>query len=390
MSDELRQRVEGFQRIAIGCALAGGAACLVGVFTNRPHFFISYLFAWLFWLGMSMGCFLLAMIHHLTGGRWGDVTRRIDEAGYMALPIMALLFIPIFFGLHQLYPWARPNEVARDVILQKRHVYSNIPGYVLRSVVLLGLWTAMACRLRQLSLQQDHTTDLSPTRKARVLSGAGVVIYPITGTFAYVDWVLSLEPRWFSTMFPIIIFAGQILTALTFSVIVLAWLKIFEPLRDVVREMNLYQLGNLMLAFVMFWAYVCFGQLLIIYSGNLPPEISWYLHRIAGGWEWLIIGIACTHFFIPFYLLLFRPLKKNPRTVASIAAIVLVTSPLVMFWDIKPTFFPHGFELHWLDFAAFIGLGGIWIAMFIGGLIRHPLLLRNDPRLRYEGATHAA
>ena len=389
MNDNLLQRLNRFQRIAIGCALAGGVACLVGLVTNSAHFFISYLFAYLFWLGLSMGSLLLAMIHHLTGGRWGDVTRRFLEAGYMALPVMALLFLPIFFGLHHLYPWARPDEVARDVILQKRHAYSNVPGYVARTIVLLGLWSWIASRLRRWSLLQDHTENLTPTRKARALSGAGVVIYPITGTFAYVDWVLSLEPHWFSTMFPIIIFAGQILSALTFSVIVMVWFKKFEPLRDVVGGMNLYQLGNLMLAFVLFWTYVAFGQLLIIYSGNLPPEISWYLHRIAGGWKWLIVGIAAFHFFIPFYLLLFRPLKKNPRSLSLIAAIIFFTGPAVVFWEIKPTFFPHGFELYWLDFAAFLALGGIWIALFITNVKRHPLLLRNDPRIRYLALSHA-
>jgi hypothetical protein len=389
MNNESLQRLKGFQRIAIGCAVAGSAACLIGVVTDRSHFFISYLFAYLFWLGLSMGGLLLAMIHNLTGGRWGDVTRRFHEAGYMVLPVIALLFIPIFFGLHCLYPWARPDEVARDVILQKRQAYSNYPGYIVRTIVLLALWTWIGWRLRRWSLQQDTTEDLTPTRKARALSGAGVVIYPITGTFAYVDWVLSLESHWFSTMFPIIIFAGQILSALTFSILVLAWFKKYEPMRDVAGEMNLYQLGNLLLAFVLFWTYVCFGQLLIIYSGNLPAEIGWYLHRIAAGWKWVIIGIAIFHFFVPFYLLLFRPLKKNIRSLAMIAALVFFTGPVVAFWEIKPTFFPHGIELNWLDFAAFVALGGIWLTLFIAGVARHPLLLSHDPRVKYKGVPHA-
>jgi hypothetical protein len=156
-----------------------------------------------------------------------------------------------------------------------------------------------------------------------------------------------------------------------------------------VGEMNLYQLGNLMLAFVLFWTYVCFGQLLIIYSGNLPAEISWYLHRIAGGWKWVIIGVAIFHFFVPFYLLLFRPLKKNIRSLAMIAALVFFTGPFVVFWEVKPTFSPRGINLHWLDFATFLAIGGAWMAVFISGIARHPLLLSHDPRVKYKGAAHA-
>lgn len=375
---------DAMRRAALFLAGLGAVACVVGVFVARTHFFVAWLYSWLFWSGLSLGCLQVAMIHSLTGGRWGDVTRRFLEAAYMVLPLMSLLFIPIFFGLHHLYPWARPDEIARDSTLLRRTGYSNIPGYVVRSVVLLGLWSFAAWKLRGWSLRQDETTDLRWTRKNRVLSGVGVVLYPITGTFAYVDWVLSLEPRWFSTMFPIIIFIGQILCAVAFAILMLAWFEQIEPLRAVLGVAQPYQLGNLLLAFVLFWAYVHFGQLLIIYSGNLPPEISWYLHRIAGNWKWVVGWIAFFLFFTPFYALLFRPVKKNIRRLRVVALMVFATMPVAVFWYIKPTFFPTGINIHWLDFATFFTLGGIWFLAFAAGLIAHPLLLRNDPRLHYE------
>lgn len=384
MNEELRGQVERVRHIAMICAVAGALACVIGIFTARSHFFIAYLFSYLFWLSLSLGCLMLTMIHFLTGGRWGDVTRRFLEAGFMVLPVMALLFIPIFFGLRELYPWMRPDEVAADSILRKRTAYSNFWGYLARTVICLGLWTWMARCLRVWSLRQDKTTDLSFLRKARTLSGPGLVIYPLTGTFVWTDWVLSLEPRWFSTMFPIIIFIGQILWGVAFAILMLAWFQKYEPLRDVVGSGNLYQLGNLLLAFVLFWTYVSFGQMLIIYAGNLPPEISWYLHRIAGNWKWVLGWIAFFHFFLPFYALLFRPVKKKIRSLATVAAIVLITGPVVAFWYIKPTFYPTGINIHWLDFAAFFALGGIWVMTFLSALVRHPLLIRNDPRIRTQ------
>jgi hypothetical protein len=196
MNESLDSQCALVQKIAAFGAVGGGALCVVGAIIDRRAFFISYLFAHLFWMGLSLGCLMLAMIHHLTAGRWGEVTRRFLEAGMAALPAMAILFIPIFFGLRQLYPWARPEEVAADAVLQKRAAYASGVGFFLRSVICLAVWVWASLCLRKWSLQQDQTADLTPTRKLRRLSGPGVAIYPLMATFAYVDWLLSLEPRW--------------------------------------------------------------------------------------------------------------------------------------------------------------------------------------------------
>jgi len=218
----------------------------------------------------------------------------------------------------------------------------------------------------------------------RALSGPGLVIYPLTGTFACVDWIMSLETDWFSTIFAVIVLIGQILAAFAFVVILLVFLRDQAPICDVVKTEHFHKLGNLLLTFVLFWTYVAFSQLLIIYSGNLPAEIQWYLHRIAGGWKYIVLFLVAFHFFIPFLLLLFRVSKRNPAFLVKLAAVLFFAHLVNTFWLIAPSFHPEGFSIHWLDFVAPIGIGGIWMAVFIAGLKAKALLPRHDPRLEYS------
>ncbi|MDB6124985.1 MAG: hypothetical protein JWQ71_3978 [Pedosphaera sp.] len=384
MNDDLQSRLNRFRFLALVSGVIGIVLCVVGAFINTQRFFISYLFGYLFWLGLALGCFAVSMIHHLTGGRWGQVTRRFQEAGFMTLPVMALLFVPIFFGLKHLYPWAQPVKVAADTILQHKHAYINPSLFIMRAIFFFIIWIVMAFLLRKWSLQQDKTTDVTPTRRLRTLSGVGIVIYALTVTFAYIDWVMSIEADWYSTMFPVIICIGQILTAYAFSIMVLTYFSKYQPISETVTTTQFHHLGNLLLTFVMFWTYISFGQLLIIWSGNLPHEISWYLHRIAGNWKVIVWFLFLFHFFLPFFSLLFRPTKQHPRTLVKLAAIVFVAHMVDVYWMIAPSFYPTGIHLSWMDFAAPIGVGGIWIAIFIYNL-KGPLLIpQNDPRVEYS------
>ena len=384
MNETLRSQLNRLQAAGLIVGLVGVAFCIVGAFTGARQFFISYLFGYLFWLGLSLGCFGVAMIHYLTGGRWGNATRRFLEAGFMTLPLMAVLFIPIFFGLGQLYPWMHPEEVAADKVLQNRAAYMNFPAFTVRMIFFFTVWIIMAVLLRKWSLEQDETSDVMPLRRMRALSGPGVVIYPLTATFAYIDWVMSLEPDWYSTIFLVIICIGQILTAYAFVIILLGWFKDHEP--EAVNLTQFHQLGNLLLTFVMFWTYVAFSQFLIIWSGNLPHEIAWYIHRIAGGWKWVVGFLALFHFFLPFFLLLFRAAKRNVRFLVTLAAIVFIAHIVEVFWVITPSFYPDGIRVHWNDFAAFLGVGGVWIAAFVAMLKRAALLPQHDPRVQFAVA----
>jgi hypothetical protein len=323
------------------------------------------------------------MIHVLAGGRWGNITRRFLEAGFMTLPAMAILFLPIFAGIKKLYPWACSPIVAADKTLQNKAAYLNIPGFVTRMVIIFAIWSILGFLLRKWSLQQDTTTDVTPTKRMRKLAGPAVIIYTLTVTFAFIDWVMSLEPDWDSTMFAIIICIGQILVAITFAVLMLAWLKNFPPFDSVVTTTQFHQFGNLMLAFVMFWTYVMFGQFLINWSGNTPKEIIWYHHRIAGGWKWLIAALLAFHFVMPFFLLLFRSSKRKLPPLTALAAMIFAAHILADYWIVVPAIHSTGPHISWFDFTAFFGVGGVWFAIFIALLKRHELLPRNDPRIEY-------
>ena len=376
----IHPRLEKLQNKALLAGIVGMALCILGAFFNARQFYISYLFAYLFWLGLALGSLGFLMIHHLTGGRWGFPVRRFYEAAIMTLPLMAILFIPICFGLHDLYLWMDPREVARDPVLQHRSHYMTAPLFMIRAAIFFLIWIVAAFILNKWSLEQDGTTDIGPTRKLRTLSGPGIVFYPLTATFVFIDWIMSLEPDWFSTMFLVLIVIGQMLSGLAFSIILLAWLRNREPYSEVVTETHFHHLGMLMFAFIMLWTYMAFSQLLIIYSGNLPHEIVWYTHRIAGDWKLVVWFLVLFHFAIPFFLLLSRDLKRNARVLAAFAAVIFFAHIVDMYWLVAPSFSSGGVHLSWLDFAAPIGVGGIWIAAFTKRLNSHPLLVLNDPR----------
>jgi hypothetical protein len=380
MTEAFRSKLNRFQLASLVVGLLALGASAFGAFANPRQFFFSYLFAVLFWLGLSLGCFAVTMIHQLTGGRWGYPTRRFLEAGFMVLPLMGLLFVPIFFGLHYLYPWARTAESATDKI---SHVYENDWAYIIRQIFCFFVWIWLATWLRKWSLAQDFTADAAPTRKARTLSGPGLVIYGLLVTFASVDWIVSLEKDWYSTMFGVIVAGGQILTAYAFSVVVLTLFQKEEPFATTVTDVHYHQLGNLLLTFVLFWTYVSFGQLLIIYSGDLPQELEWYLHRIAGSWKALVGAFALFHFFLPFFLLLFRAVKKRMTTLTTLAALIFVMHVADTYWLVMPSLHQGGIAISWLDFAAPIGVGGLWVAYFIWRLKAAPLLPQNDPGMQF-------
>ena len=299
MNDAIHTRINGLQAKALAVGIAGVLLCLFGAFRDSRQFFASYLFGYLVWLGLALGCLGFLMIHHLTGGRWGFPVRRFYEAAIMTLPMMALLFIPICFGLHDLYLWTDPRAVAADPVLQHRRFYMNPSGFIIRAAIFFVIWCVAAFVMNKWSFDQDATKNVEPTIKLRTLSGPGLFLYPVTATFVLTDWVLSLEPDWYSTMFLVLIVIGQMLTAIAFAILVLAWLHREEPLARVVTPTHFHHLGMLLFAFVMLWTYMAFSQLLVIYSGNLPTEIDWYLHRIAGNWKVVVWFLFLFHFLVP-------------------------------------------------------------------------------------------
>jgi hypothetical protein len=284
-------------------------------------------------------------------------------------------------GIPRLYEWSHADAVAAHKILQHKQIYLNVPFFLSRTALYFAVWLLLSFLLHHWSAEQDRTGDPSWTRKLRMLSGPGILLYGLTATFASIDWVMSLEPEWFSTVYGMLFIVGQVLTAMSFMIVVLMALADHEPLSRVMTKARLNDLGNLMLAFVMLWAYLSFSQFLIIWSGNLPEEITWYVHRMKGGWRTLALGLAILHFALPFVLLITRTAKGSIRILAWIAALVLAMRWVDYLWQMRPPFHEVGPPVHWIDLAVMAGIGGLWVAFFITLLKQRPLLPVNDPQL---------
>jgi hypothetical protein len=380
-AESLDLQLEFLQRRVWLVGISGLFLGLVGLILSPTQFFRSYLFAYLFWLGITLGSCAIVMIYHLVGGAWGFVIRRVLEAGTRTLPLMAVLFVPLLFGLSYIYEWARPEAVAGDELLQHKSVYLNRPFFIFRTILYFTVWLGLVRFLNKWSLAQDHTGDPALARRMEMLSGPGLVLYGGAVTFASIDWGMSLDPHWFSTIYGILWMVGQVLTALAFAIIVTRLLANREPLAGMLAPSHFHDLGNLLLAFVMLWAYVSFSQFLIIWSGNLTEEIPWYLRRLHGGWQEIGVVLITYHFALPFLILLSRRAKQSSLMLAFIAGGLLLMRLIDMYWFIAPEFHSSvGSALHLLDLLTWIGVGGIWIAGFIGQLRGRPLLPLHDPQ----------
>ena len=370
--------------------IAGGVLLvllLVTLFLNPAQFFRAYLIGWTFWTGIAIGSVALLMLQHLTGGGWGLVIRRVLEAATRTLPFMAVLFIPVILGSHYLYDWTHPEEVAQHPAVQFKAGYLNVPFFTIRTVIYFGVWITLAYFLNRWSLLQDRTAEARYTKRMRLLSGPGMVALIFAVTFASVDWYMSLEPDWFSTIYGFIFVASWSLSALAFVIAAMANLSKEEPLRRIVQPLHFQDLGKLLLALVMLWAYFAFSQYLIIWSGNLPEEISYYLERTRGVWGVTIVAIALLHFAAPFLFLLSRDLKRNPRSLMMVALLVLVMRMIDLLWMLVPAF--HGHSWVWLDAIALIGFGGLWLGLFAWQLSKRALIPINDPQFESVMATDA-
>ncbi|MEP7187972.1 MAG: hypothetical protein ABI901_02125, partial [Roseiflexaceae bacterium] len=365
---------------ALAVGLLGLAACAAGALLDPGTFFPSYLFALIFWLGVPLGSLAIQMLYHLVGGAWGLPIRRIQEAAALTLPLLLVLFVPLLFGLGWLYAWARPDAVAADPLLQHKSAYLNPAFFTIRAVIYFAIWIGMAYLLNRWSMEQDRTGDPILADRMRNLSRFGLVAYMLTLTFASIDWVQSIEAHWYSTIYGLIYLAGQGLAGFAFAIIVAALLANRAPLDAEATPARFGDLGGLLLVFVMFWAYVELSQFLLIWSGNLPEEVTWYVQRGQGGWNWIIIVVIALQFFLPFLLLLARRVKQTIPALAGVAGLILVVHLLDLFWLVVPPFRPAGFSIHWLDLAAPIGIGGVWVAAFVWLLGRRPLLPLHDPR----------
>ena len=380
--------LQAMGRRALLVGAVGLAVSLLCALADPVQSLRAYLVAYLFWAGAALGCLAILMINHLTGGAWGAAIRRPLESGAGTIPLMALFFLPIAAGVPHLYHWADPQAVAHDALLQHKRAYLNVPFFLVRAAAYFVAWTLAARTLRRWSLAQDASTDPRAAERMELLSRGGLVLLGLTMTFASVDWMMSLEPHWFSTIYGVVFMAGSVLTGFALVIPVTASLATVPSLHEVLGPGVFHDLGKLLLAFIMVWAYVSFSQFLIIWSGNLPEEIPWYMARLHGGWQWVALLLVVFHFALPFVVLLSRTLKRGPRRIATVALALAAIRFVELHWLVTPAFSPATMTFGWLDVAVALatvaGVGGVWLWFFVRRLAEGPVVPLHDEALAAE------
>ena len=374
------------QRRALAAGVIAIALCALGALWSPTAFFQAYLAGFLFWLGIPLGCLVIVMLHHLSGGAWGIVVRRVAEAAAATLPMLALLFVPIALGARALFVWARPEAVAADPLLQEKHVYLNVPFFLARALVYFVAWSAVARLLDRWSRERDVSPDADP-RRFRLAAGPGLVVYGLTVTFAAIDWGMSIDPHWYSTVYPPMFGVGQVVSGFAFVITVAILLGDREPFGRLLHPANLIDLGNLLLTFVLLWAYLSFAQFLLIWAANIREEVTWYVAREQPGWLGVALVLIALHFALPFALLLQRAVKRNRTALATVAVLLLVMRLVDNFWLVAPDI-PDAHGFHWLWIATPLALGGLWVAAFVGQLRGRPLVPANDPLVERAMVAH--
>ena len=374
--------VKTIQRRSLIVGVIFAVLSAIGALLRPEEFFRGYLIGYMAWLGVTLGSMAILMLRHLTKGGWGMVIRRILGAAMRTVPLMALLFLPTLFGLPKLYIWARPLNSIADPHVQEHlreltRNYLSIHGFVIRAVFYFLIWGTLAFFLTKWSAEQDRPTVRDKTRRFKAVSAAGLILYAFTISFAAIDWVMSLDPSWISTIYGLLFLIGQVLSALCFAVVVERILFDYKPMSQLLKPDYVHDHGKLMLAFVMVWAYFEFSQWLIIWAGNLPEEITWYVRRLNGGWGSIGLTLAMFHFVVPFVLLLSRPFKRDVRRLALLATWLIIMRYLDLLWIIEPNF-SRTFHLTWADVIVPLAIGGLWLAYFFHNLSAMPLVPAYD------------
>lgn len=378
-TDLMGPRLPALQSIAIGMAAVGLVLSGIGFVMNPKGFFPSYLYAYLFWVAVTVGSLGLLMLHHVVGGGWGFLIRRFLEAATRLIPVVAILFIPVIIGLvsFDLYEWTHPHN---DVVRAKVG-YLNVPFFLARTAGYFLIWWLLARFFNKAGATQDERADPEVHNRLNVVGAVGLIIYVLTITFMAVDWVMSLTPDWFSSIFGLLVVVSQALSTMALMMVLLGYLVGDKPLIGAVPSGYFRDFGNLMLAFVLLWAYMSFSQYLITYSGNTAEEVSWYLDRRRGGWGVISLSLIVVHFLFPFLVLLLGSnLKRSPRRLAGLAAFLVAMRFLDLFWWVTPTFRNH-LSVSVADLGTPLLIGGIWLWLWAGQIKDRYLIPLHDPRL---------
>jgi hypothetical protein len=373
--DRIRQR-------ALIAGVVGLLMCIIGFIKFPDRFFPSYLLAFIFVLGLSLGSLGLLMLQHLTGGKWGIMIRRPLESATRVLAVVAVLFIPIFFGMKYLYgAWLNAPPSGEGALSEFQRSYMTLNGFRVRAILYFAVWGVLVFLFNRWSREQDaNPEDIALRQRFKMLAGPGIILYVFVMTFAAIDWVMSLSPHWASTIYGFLFVAGQLISSMSLMIAIVVLLARTGPLSGILQPRHIHDLGKLLLAFVMLWAYFQFSQLLIIWAGNQPEEITFYYSRLHSQWGVVAVIVLIFHFFVPFFLLLSRDLKRNPKLLPGVAVWLIFMRLVDLFWYSRPEFTPRALPTIW-DLAAVLGLGGVWFFFFAGQLKQLPVLPVGDPKL---------
>src|ERR1700688_3019440 len=373
------------KKIAQRSLVIGGVFAVISVvlaFVRPDEFYRAYLLGFMCWLGVALGSMAILMIRHLTGGGWGTIIRRILGAAMRTLPLLALLFVPITFGIRRLYIWAQPlaniqDKHLREHLEQITQTYLTVNGFIIRAIFYFAVWNVLSFLLSKWSKETDRPNAPDNSGRFKAVSGPGLILYGFTISFAAIDWIMSLDPSWISTIFGLIILIGEVLSAMCFAVVVERILFNYKPMSEMLKPDFVHDHGKWMLTFIMVWAYFNYSQWLIIWAGNLPSEITFYLKRLSGGWGSIGLILVLFHFAIPFATLLSRPFKRNIRKLVWVAVWLMMMRYLDLFWIIEPNF-SKALTVTIADIVVPIAIGGIWLWCFFRNLASLPLLPAYD------------
>ena len=366
-----------YQRLLV-IGFLGLVLTAVGYFVDSAQMFHSYLTAFTFWVTIGLGGLFFLLMAHLTGAVWSVVIRRLAESITSALPLLALLFIPLFFGIHELYHWSHKEAVLHDHLLQWKSYYLNMGFFILRTVVYFACWIFISQRLIRLSSLQ---TGVKEVNQMKHTSAWGTILFALTFSFASFDWLMSLDPHWYSTIYGVYIFGGAFLTFIVTITLSLVFLQANGILRNQVTKEHYHDLGKLLFGFTVFWAYIAAAQYFLIWYGNIPEETIWYRHRGEGSWMAVSLILAFGHFVIPFSVLIFYRAKRSLRVLVPISILLLLMHYVDLYWNIMPNLHTHNAHFSWQDITTLVGIGGVVLAVMWRNFARKPVVPVRDPRL---------
>jgi len=366
-------------KIALAVGVVGLALSLIGYFGNTTQFYFSYLTSFAFWVSLGLGGLFFTMLHHISGARWSTVLLRISQAAMSILPLMIIFFIPILLGVKDLYEWSHLDIVAESQLLQGKSDYLNVPAFTIRGGLYFTIWAVLAFFINRYSRLQD--SGINATKKLRIVSAPGMFLFAMTISFAAFDWLMSLNPYWFSTIFGGYYFGGSFVIILAFLIIISNYLKANGVLQKEIGSAHFSDLGKLFFGFIVFWAYLGGAQYFFIWYANIPEETIWFLARWKNSWKTVSLILIFGHFLIPFISLIFYNTKRNRKVLVFFAIWIFIFHYVDMYWLISPTLHTETARLSWLDLTAFLGIGGIFTTLFWKNFTSKSIIPINDPNL---------